>query len=636
MNVYCRIVFKGVTQDLGGVILFLLLCAGCTKTEKTINTEREISLSEDYWEADISDNKEYYIETIPTREYGPEVFINGERESYNVMALEYNPVINDYGNYAYISESPEEGYRLIIDGDEVFNTGALLHYLRISDTQAIFFMLDKAENVTQLYIVDIAEKQWMHVASYKEEYIEAVRAYSLDCFAFITSRMSDQGEKSYFLYFYDSSKDELPGKLIENSRQALLFPAEEAVKESEIVNRVEERTIIVDQIELTDNGAYLFNAYRLVYGEQRNGPFSKGNDYRGRISWNESYRIRGLVELYKKTADKNLYEKIVDTARNVLLARNSEIEVEENKYLPGFLWCERAYSIDQEPISCIVNNCEILSALLFTLTEGVINEDCTLYHDILQTAIKAYEYYDTDYKEGHYILPKGYPMVYDGMEVPWNWQNSMAEVSLDLYLLTNNDKYLARCEELLSEFKSEWILDGGRIYWHYWPSSYYRECGLSEQEALYEDTSHAGISVRLLCRYYAYISDGIIMEDDLRRIQNSMEYFCFQDGFSGFINGDTEYQPKAWIFPPGTWWSYLNNDRYENFIRQGSINSYPEWDNVGRLFTNAKYFEPDIKNTEGIVERIVICPDKNTFHRDTKNLFHLDAMDIKEFVKNNY
>lgn len=620
----------------GGVIFFILLCMGCTNPEKTINTENQISLSgDDTWEADISDNKQHHIETIPTREYGTEVFVNGKRESYDVMALEYNPVINDNGNYAYISELSGEGYRVVVDGDIVFDTGALLHYLKISDTQAIFFMLDKAENVTRLYSVDIAEKQWSHVSSYKEEYIEEARAYSLDRFAFITSRMSVHGEKSYSLYSYDTSKDELPEKLIEDSRQKLFFTTEENIKASVFMNRADEKAIIVDKIELTENAAYLFNAYRLVYGEQRNSPFSKANDFRGRISWNESYRIRGLAELYKKTEDKDLYEKIVDTARNVLAARNHAIDVEENEYLPGFLWCEKAYSIDQKPISCIVNNCEILSALLFTLTEGVIKEDCTLYNDILRTAVKAYEYYETDYKEGHYSLPPGYPMAYDGMEVPWNWQNSMAEVLLDLYLLTGNDKYLIRCEELLSEFKNEWTLDGERIYWRYWPSSYYRECGISEQDALYEDTSHASISVRLLCRYYSYISDGIVLEDDLKKIQNSMKYFCFQDGFSGFINGDTEYQPKAWIYPAGTWWSYLNNDEYENFIRQGSINSYPEWDNIGRLFTNAKYFDPDIENTEGTVERLVICFDRDSFQISTKDSFHLDDIDIKEYVKNN-
>lgn len=583
----------------GGILAALILaiggCAGYKKAMSEDLSGGAVTAESEgiVWEEMYSPNGQYIIRTILNRESGIEVYVNDERVTYDAIGLEYNPIITDNGHFGYILEHSGDGYKVIIDGETIFETKALLHYLTVSETKALFAMADNGENVTRFYLVDLESKEWVHINSYPEEYVEEVTALPSDCFVWITSRISEGAEKRYYLYYYDPAMGQGPAICIKDSPDRLVFYAD---------TEDSEKSLTVDRLKMDENAKFLFNAYRVVM-EEEGEPFSRGNDYRGRIAWNESYRIRGLTELYRKTKDDNIHRELEQAVAHVMLSGNEKLGL-EGEFLPSFLWCEKAYSIEKEPVSIIVDNCEILSALLFPLTEGIIDEDFEGYGDIIDTAECAFDFYESYYADGHYYLPYGYPMTYDGAAVPWNWQNSMAEVSMDLYLLTRKTKYLDRCQELVAAFKSEWVETDDRIYWHYWPQSHYDGWFLEDnvssntpsleplEDKLFEDTSHAGISLRFLWRYHQYVDDDYVTEEDLRLIENNMNYFCTERGFSRFVSGDMEYAPISWVNSPGVWWAYLSNDIFENFVAEGSLNVYAEWDNTGRMFANAYNYSP--------------------------------------------
>lgn len=631
---------------VGGGILTILILAVCVCEKHKMRIpgeETNVNVLNDsdeiIWEEMYSVDGKHVIKTVPSRESGIEVYVDGERVTYNSVGLIYNPVITNDGHFGYIIEYSGDGYKVVIDGVPIFETKQLLHFLTVSETNALFAMADNAENVTRIFLIDLESKKWFHICSYAEEYVEEVTALPSNSFAWITSRIGEGAEKDYNLYYYDPVTEQKPVAYIKGSPDRLVFYTDQ----NEYA-----KGVVVDRLKADENAEFLFNSYRVML-EEKEEPFSKGNDYRGRIAWNESYRIRGLTELYQKTQDVRIREQLERAMLSVMLSRNGELGLEESEFLPSFLWCEKAYSIEEEPVSIIIDNCEILGALLYPLTEGVITEDFKGYKDIVDTAKCAYDFYETTYADGHYYLPYNYPMAYDGAKVPWNWQNSMAEVSLDLYLLTGEIKYLDKCHELIVSFRDEWVEENNRIYWHYWPQSHYSgwipkddvssntPMLESVEDELFEDTSHAAISLRFLWRYHRYVNDEYVTKKDLCQIENNMNFFCREQGFSRFISGDTEYIPLSWINPPGPWWVYLSNDIFRKFVAEGSVNVYGEWDNMGRLFANAYYYDSQ-KDAGMHVSRCRISIDNGKLQEDyirmdTIEEFDLDSTGIAEYVR---
>lgn len=156
-----------------------------------------------------------------------------------------------------------------------------------------------------------------------------------------------------------------------------------------------------------------------------------------------SYRLYGLCELYKKTNDFKIRDRIEKVVAGLMNSRNIFTGININDWSCGNLWSSKCYSIDNSIVDLICDDCEILSALLIVCNEDIIKDP-----EIVKTAIKAYEFYDQWYKDGHYYIAKGCPMQFDGLVVPWNWQNSMAEVCLGLFLETGEIQYLVSIQPL--------------------------------------------------------------------------------------------------------------------------------------------------------------------------------------------
>ena len=532
----------------------------------------------------VSVNGGHQIQTFVTRASGMGVIVDGgTKMNFDDFSVRYKPCISNDGFYAWIVQTPGKGYDVVWQGNSVgHSSGAVMDHLKSSCTKAVFVESGANKSVMHLYMLDMNTGKVQRLSSYEREFIEDIAPSDDDTFGLITCKYSGNGEKSYNLYLIDGNTAEVI-LLQDDITDLIRFPH---------INHSENLT--VDFIQMSDNVRYLFNALT-IFGES-NDAFALGNNFRGRITWEVSYRIRGLVELYKKTGDQKIYERINEVVDGVLGARNQYVGITADNYNPGFLWSAKSYTIDQSAACILVDDAEILSSLLFACEANVVNKRS----EVVSSAVRAYDYYARWYKNGHYYSPYGWPVQYDGIVVPWNYQNSMGEVALSLYKETGDEKYLRHCNELISAFMADWYEESDRIFWHYWPHEFYdgwlddgrsihSPSVSSSTDALYEDISHAGISVRFLCRYFEFIPDGIVKKKHIQKIEENMNYFLFKDGFHRYMSGVS--MPRDWCYGISPYWSYLKNECFENYVRQGYLKIFPSWDLSGSLFANAKFYE---------------------------------------------
>lgn len=171
----------------------------------------------------------------------------------------------------------------------------------------------------------------------------------------------------------------------------------------------------------------------------------------------------------------------------------------------------------------------------------------------------------------------------------------------------------------MESFKSEWEESSDRIIWHYWPMEFYKGWDDNRsintptreetEDNLFEDISHAGISIRLLSRYFDAIPSGVVSEREYEKIRHNMNYFCFKNGFSRFISGDEKYVPLAWHYGISPYFSWLNNSEYNAYIKQGCLKCFPSWDNQGIMYANAKLYNPELAESNIRVNRKMLSED---------------------------
>ena len=550
-------------------------------------------------EISVSADGVHRISSYVTRLHGMGIDVDGEKRDFDDYSIRYCPVIDNKAHYAWVSETKGKGYEVVWEGKSILHSAACIDHLIASCTKALVVVSDTDKFLTQLYLIEMSNGGCTCIKNWQSEYVEEICRFGVDKFGVLTSRFDEGGNKNYNLYKVDSN-DLTIEAVAAGITTLLTFPFKSSSSAPE--------NLVVDCVQTSDNNRYLYNALRLF--SCVNDAFAYGNNFRGRISWGESQRLRGLCELYLKTNNSSILNRINEVVSSILSGRNSFIGIDEDEWNPGFLWSAKCYSIGGAPVCTVVETCEILSALLYACNEGLVSNK----KEIILTSKRAYDYFDQWYKDGHYYLPKGMPVATDGILVPWNHQSSLAEVALGLYLETGEEKYLTRCNELIGAFMTEWEEEEDRIYWHYWPIDVYRgwlddgrsvnmpTCSASEDK-LYEDASHAGISVRLLSRYIKIIHEGIIGNSVMNKIESNMKYFCFMDGFSRFISGDETYKPRAWHYWISPYFALLHNNEFNKYVRQGYLHCFPFWDSSGALYANANLFHPELSEGIIVIER---------------------------------
>lgn len=528
----------------------------------------------------------HQISTLCTSSGGMGIIVDDSIFKFDDVVVRYSPVVSDDGQYAWVEQQKVSGYDVIWLDKSILHSRYCLNYLTAGRTKAVCIESDNAHIRTVVYLIDMSSGEAERIALWDNEYIENISQYSDDSFGIITCSYDENGNKSYNIY--SINEDSTIIKILGGIPLLTVFPKDTIHQES----------LTVECIKISENERFLFNALSLF--REQNDAFAYGNDYRGRISWGESPRLRGLCELFEKTREVYFKDKIDAVVNGLMNARNKFTGLIINDLNPESLWSSKCYSIDNEPMSILVNNSEILSSLLYVCNKGLVVDK-----GIVEAAKIAVCYYEQFYFDSHYHSPNGSPVTYDGIVVPWNYQNSMAEVFLGVYLQTGEQRYLDRCNELISVFMSEWVDDDNRIYWHYWPNVFYKgwsDDGRSTHSPFktasvdnnFEDASHAGISVRLLSRYKESIPNGVVNDRCMEKIENNMNYFCFRNGFSNYISGNESGSPRAWHNLISPYWSYLHNDEYEKYVMQGYNKCFPSWDSQVQLFANARLYRPEV------------------------------------------
>ena len=325
----------------------------------------------------------------------------------------------------------------------------------------------------------------------------------------------------------------------------------------------------------------LFFAYRLLSGKQRGQAFSFGNDYLGRLGNNVAIRLLGMLELFQKTKDLALLSVVRGTVGNLI--RNA---AEDGRFY------SKKYSLNQQSeIAFAVDNALIYYAalksapLLFERTRK----------RLIVLAESMFQSFESDWLS-YYRFTPCLNSAWDGAVMPFNQQNVLGLVALELHRHTSDNQYLVRLAELFENMRAELEVVQGTSIWHYWPRIYYDgwELGeivscnatqkLASQDSLYEDMLHAQLNADFLIRAADYLGeprpiDLVAIADNLLVAPNQ---------FARFISGDVEYSPPLYRYlPRGV---FAEAESIASYFDRHIVLPYPDFDNQELLLSYARAF----------------------------------------------
>lgn len=511
----------------------------------------------------------------------PELYINETQITDNDYGIEYMPCVNNNGvvAYAYYEESCMSS-SVIVDGATIHKSNAC-KTLYLDDESLYFSDIDLENEYGILWKYNLNARNKVKIAELSQTYIEKLVPLTKNSFLIETWAAED------------------------NSRRVKKITKEGEVSEildtdSESIIAYENDKYYIDYIEGNCNAMYLFNALNQYYNSQYGEPFSLANDYAGRISWNESYRLSGMLELYHKTENREIREEISKTCKNLFDVTNEKLGVEGEEVCPS-LWATKKYSVDKRtPRTDLVDTSCILYPLLVGANRDIFDKRDS--DKIIALAEKSYQYFDDCYDNGHYKIERGSNFAFDGVDVPWNQQNMFGLVLIELYKATGDNKYYERCKELMSEFKSEWIYLEDRVIWNYWPNMFYEGWDASDEisintpsmEAIEgnkaEDSSHSGINAKFVKEYFETFDDGVVIRQDILKIRNTLQIICSDKGFLDYI--DTETIKFSYANLISSWWVEYDNIDFNNSLTQIGPGIYPDFD-AQRIYAYAYNYDPE-------------------------------------------
>ena len=580
---------------LSFTILFIILICGCTETNlpnEDINKMGKYNYNytknfiyfngteiNNPYEISFSNNGTYTIYSKIDLGSAPDLYImNNKGQNRRITDndfIEFSPVINDLGDFAYaLSKYSVAESEVFLNGEilNISEDNALNMHLSINDKYLAFSEINTRTEENNLVIYNIQNQK------FKKVFIEGI----ISNIEFIDEdqlllQIYSEKTCSMNIWTYDINNGKLD-KLIETEH-------DEIIREVNYSQGYE-----IDTIKGDSNTRNLFNAYYSLYNYKLANPFSLSNDFLGRLSWNQSTRLEGLIKLYKVTQDNLVKEQINTICKNILNIDNENLNVSD-EINPPYLWASKKYSINQqEPLSLLVNNSKIMNALLFAVEEDVIRE-ASIKEDIISRAEKMYDCYNQQYDDYTklYFIPKGTNIRFDGIWLPFNQQNMYGIVLLRLYNITGNEEYKLRAFELADKFKSEWTYtDDGQVLWRYWPQLFYN--GWDEPDHLsintpsyhgqpssYEDVGHAGINVKFILDFYNIFPEEVFTNNDITKLNNTYFNIFINNRLFRYIGEEgTSNRTRITGYPTYGWLEldnpiFMNN---KNFIPT----IYPDFD----------------------------------------------------------
>lgn len=604
-----------VYQNDQGIIMTQLDDGTSCYFEPTKNTFTVNNVTiQNVYEVNISKRKNKIIYTKVQENKQPEVYIvNGQEHEKvtNDNFIKFNPVINDRGDYAYaLSEYSVAESKIYLNGKLIKETdnNGLYKSLEINDYYLLFayHRFDDDKQYIVSYSLDNGEIYYIPI----DAYVEKIKFFN-DEMAIIQGY--NISNASTDIYILDMRTKEI----------SLLYHSPQV----EIIQEVHyDDYFIVAQVSGDANARYLFNAYYSLMNYQFSNPFSHSNDFLGRLSWNQSYRLESMIEIYCLTKDPLFKTQINYVVRNLMNRTNGKQDDIHGDFNPEYLWASKKYSIDQKtPISLLVDNARIFYPMLLAINYDLI-EDEQLSRNIIANAEKMFSYYEKYYDNDRkmYRFPYGIAFWADGVWLPYNQQNIFGLMLIELYKATHKGKYKLRVFELAQRFASEFVYTAGeRLLWHYWPSEYYAGWSKDDQisintpykekttDNLYEDLSHAGENVKFMLEFRKAFGDGIFSNKHLKQLSNTITHFMYdRNKFSRFMSGDTTYQQPSARFMPSYGWSELGHKKLNQLYLNLVPMVYPDFEsqsNTLAYLNSIDELDPD----EKIVVQSYVMDGKN-------------------------
>ncbi len=578
-NFNSSIFFKLILMNICLNLAVSILLSACSLTNKGLNTFDYASMQN----ISYSSNKKNSIFTSNDSKGRQMILtsINGRQEVIDTDEfIKFSPVINNAGIFAYAKSDYSTAQSKIYLNNtllKVTDDERLYDNLCINERYLVFSCSDFFDNHNIIFIFDLFSGQ------INNKHINS---------AFIQKLCLIENNKVLVeLYDINSFSREVLLMDIENLEIVNITSAQCA---DSLIYRVDtDGGYIIASISGENDLRHLFNAFHILNSASKNSDFSYANNYMGRITWSESYRLCAMTKFWSITNDTCVKDQIHDTAKRIILRMNANNQ-EVLSTNPNFGWASTKYSYDKKtPISLLVGDSMIHYSLLFAVRNKAITET-GLRKIIINNAQKYFEYQEQffDIQESLYRIPHGIQYKLDGVIAPFNWQSAFGLTLIELYNLTGRAEYKNRARQIAEAFHEEMVhTSDNRLLWHYWPATYYdgwtASSGISKNtpekaastDDLYEDYSHAGLNLRFIAEYSKYI-DSFIFSNYEFLLNNTLNSMIRDNGTFALYMNSYSGEQFAFRHLPKFGWSALKNERLDNYFINLLPYVYPEFDSL--------------------------------------------------------
>lgn len=266
----------------------------------------------------------------------------------------------------------------------------------------------------------------------------------------------------------------------------------------------------------------------------------------GRLAWSESKALTSLVSAYEAYDDLFYLRTACIRARSVLQNMDIKIGRQDWNHISAYGWSATRYSIDGKHNEReLVHSGHLglaLARFVLSVRRSNIDSELAVCADEVVDSIR---HIDDDTGgalfvdgaadplnislpgEGYYLYQKGAPVKFDGINLPFNQQNSYAAFLVSLYEITGNSAYLETAVKVANVFRRHLIVDSEGYKWRYWWGK--GESGWTAAEGISINTpSYAG--------YTAY--DGGYASGELEMVSRLANYGVFTPAdMAAFISG---------------------------------------------------------------------------------------------------
>ncbi|OJJ12116.1 hypothetical protein BKI51_10745 [Alphaproteobacteria bacterium AO1-B] len=307
------------------------------------------------------------------------------------------------------------------------------------------------------------------------------------------------------------------------------------------------------------------------------------SDAEGLQSWNQSYRLRALAALYKKTRDP-VFAALARKSIRLTLAAQDGVNGRTTNQNSSCGWSSTIYATNTDDrMTLMINQAMIANSLAKACK--ILGDGCTevLEDRIAETQACLASTYEPDFDAGAglYRINGDIDFRFKGSIAPWNWQVTMAALLKDL----PDPALTARSASILEGFYDEWSADENGALFRYWPKAAFEDRDGSPSKRAgerYEDTGHAGISLLSAAEF-----PDLMTSDHVAALKRREDFLLtFGSETPRDLDGAGPVGPR-W-FPAGGWSSIPSEAFNKRFA--GPV---PGVQSADTVFAYANLFDPD-------------------------------------------